>query len=114
MLLLSRYCRAELDKLQDLWESHEELDEQYLKGSLELIEDVREATQKFEVFSLRKTASSTTNLDDILGQAEVVDMADAAFLGPMDKFPIQELHALQQDGFESLQAIMVFLIELLG
>lgn len=112
MLLLSRYCRAELDKLQELWESHDELDEQYLRSSLELVEDVREAAEKFEVFGSRKTASSTTSLDDILGQAEVVDMADAALVGQIDKIPAQELHNLQQHAFQSLQAIIIFLIDL--
>ena len=112
MLLLSRHCRTELDKLQDLWESHDELDEQYLRSSLNLIEDVREAAQKFEVFSTRKMSSPTTNLDDILGQVETLDMADAALLGQIDYSPVQELHKLRQYVFRSLQSIIDFLIEL--
>jgi hypothetical protein len=112
MLLLSRHCRAELDKLQELWESHDELDEHYLRSSLELVEDVREAAQTFEVFGSRKTAASTSKLDDILGQAEVVDLADAALVGQIGTIPAQELRDLQQHAFQSLQAIIVFLIDL--
>ena len=112
MLLLSRRCRTELDKLQELWESHDELDEQYLTSSLNIIEDVREAAQKFEVFSSRKTSTPTTSLDDILGQAESVDMADAALLGQLNYSPVQELHRLQHHAFRSLQSIIDFLIEL--
>ena len=110
-LLISR-CITQLYHVQELWETHAELDEQYLQSYLNLIDDVLEAAHKFDVFDERQTSKSSISLDDMLGQAEVLDLTDTATLGQVKGFPVQELRDLQRHAYRSLQSILAFLIEL--
>ena len=110
-LMISR-CITELSYVLELWERHAELDEEYLKSYLNLIDDVLEAAYKFEVFDTRQAGATAASLDEVLGQAEIVDLTDSATLGQMKGFPIQELRELQRHAYRSLQSIISFLIEL--
>lgn len=110
-LMVSR-CITELTHVLELWEPHAELDEEYLKSYLNLIDDVLDAAYKFEVFDARQAGSTVASLDEMLGQAEIVDLTDSAILGQMKSFPIQELRDLQRHAYRSLQSIIGFLIEL--
>ena len=110
-LMVSRSI-TELYRVQGLWEAHAELDEQYLQSYLNLIDDVLEAAHKFDVFDERQASGSTASLDQMLGQAEVVDLTDTASLGQVKGFPIQELRDLQRHAYRSFQSILAFLIEL--
>ena len=124
MSLLADFCCAQILHILEVWNEDEQMERDYLSNYLGILGDVLEAAHKFDVLNDMlvhdrsdvaphgKSNEEVNILDRLLGEAEIVEMADASH-SQRESCPVLKLREIQYACYHSLQKILGFCFDLI-
>jgi hypothetical protein len=111
MSLLADFCNTQILHISEVWSHENPIDRDYLDQYLHILYNVLDAAHKYDVFAGDSHQEHSNYLDRLIGEADLVDLADPSNL-EYESCPIQDLRKLQHDSYRTLQKMFGFLFDL--
>jgi hypothetical protein len=111
MSLLADFCNTQILHISEVWSHENPIDRDYLNQYLHILYNVLDAAHKYDVFVGDSHQEHSNYLDRLIGEADLVDLADPSNL-EYESCPIQDLRKLQHDSYRTLQKMFGFLFDL--
>lgn len=111
MAVFADFCNTQILHVVEVWSHENPIDRDYLNQYLHILYNVMDAAHKYDVLSGDSHKENINYLDRIIGEADLIDLADPSNL-EYELRPIQDLRTLQHNAYRSLQKIFGFLFDL--